>query len=125
MGPSELGSEAGGSGRSSRSTGRTTNDNSSLLLSCRGVTKWYGAVHAINGVDLDFRAGEVHALLGENGAGKSTFIKVLAGAVPADRGEIRVAGEPVAIKDAASSRRLGIGVAFQELSLAPDLSVSE
>ncbi len=95
------------------------------MLGCRGISKAYGGVAAVEGVDFEGRAGEVHALLGENGAGKSTFIKILGGAVAADRGEIELGGEPVEIATPNDADRLGVAVAYQELSLLPDLTVAE
>jgi len=66
------------------------------LVELRGVCKAFGGVAALTGIDFDLRAGEVHALMGENGAGKSTLIRILAGAVPADSGELLVAGSATA-----------------------------
>ena len=65
-------------------------------LEARGVTKHFGGVVALEDVDFDAARGEVHALIGENGAGKSTFIKVLTGAVRPDAGELRLFGAPLA-----------------------------
>nr|MBA2358970.1 sugar ABC transporter ATP-binding protein [Actinomycetota bacterium] len=70
-------------------------------------------------------AGEVHALLGENGAGKSTFIKILTGAVQRDAGELSLFGEPLHGRSPLEARRAGIAAVFQELSLVPDLTVAE
>ncbi len=66
-----------------------------LALQARGLVKRYGSVTAINGADFDLRQGEVLAVIGDNGAGKSSLIKALAGAVVPDEGEIRMNGEPV------------------------------
>ena len=104
---------------------RLTPGNGKPVVSCRGVTKRYGNVRALDGVDLDIFSGEVHALLGENGAGKSTLIKILSGVTSPDSGSVALFGTPANIRNTATARGLGIGVAFQELSLAPDLSVSE
>ena len=68
-----------------------------LLVELAGITKSYGPVKSLRGVDLTLRRGEVLGLVGDNGAGKSTLMKVLAGAVQHDGGEIRVAGEPVRV----------------------------
>ncbi len=99
-------------------------DNQSLLA-LRGVTKRYGGVHALSGVDFSLRATEIHVLLGENGAGKSTLINILGGLVRPDAGTVEVDGEPVEIRNVADADRLGIRVIHQELSLAPNLSVAE
>ena len=95
------------------------------FLRATGITKRFGALTALRGVDLEINGGEVLALLGDNGAGKSTFIKILAGAHPQSDGELLVEGEPVHFsspKDAASS---GIATIFQELALSENLSISE
>jgi ribose transport system ATP-binding protein len=96
-----------------------------LLLRMESITKDFGATRALDGVDLDLRRGEVHALLGENGAGKSTLIKVLSGAVKPDRGAMRLEGTPYAPASPLESRRTGISVIYQELTLAPHLTVEE
>jgi ribose transport system ATP-binding protein len=93
------------------------------LLSVRGISKRFGAQQALAGVELHVARGEVHALVGENGAGKSTLIKVLAGAIAPDAGSMVLAGQPFAPRDPLAASRAGIAVIYQELSLAPDLSV--
>jgi D-xylose transport system ATP-binding protein len=93
------------------------------LLAVRGATKRYGAVLALDGVDLEVRAAEVVALLGDNGAGKSTLIKALSGAQPADSGTIRMDGVPVTIRSPLDARRLGIATVYQDLALADNLDV--
>jgi len=95
------------------------------FLIAKGITKRFGALTALSDVDLEIRAGEVLALLGDNGAGKSTFIKILAGAHPPSDGELLIDGAAVTFsspKDAASS---GIATIFQELALSENLSISE
>jgi ribose transport system ATP-binding protein len=91
----------------------------------RGVRKSFGATQALGGVDLVVEAGEVHALLGQNGAGKSTLMKVLSGAVQPDAGEMRIDGAPYAPADPLDARRAGVAMIYQELSLAPHLTVAE
>lgn len=90
-----------------------------------GLRKTYGQTVALDDVSLSIRPGEIHALLGENGAGKSTLVKVLSGLVIPDRGEVRLAGEPVALRGAKASHAAGIRTAFQEISLVPDLTVAQ
>jgi ribose transport system ATP-binding protein len=90
-----------------------------------GIAKRYGATVALGGVSLEARAGEVLALVGENGAGKSTLMKVLAGAVEPDSGEMRLDGATYCPVDPAAARRAGVAMIYQELSLAPHLSVAE
>jgi len=92
-------------------------------LSATDLAKSFGPTLALQGASLDLYGGEVHALLGENGSGKSTFAKVLAGIHQPDRGRIRRNGRGVDIADPATGRALGIGIVFQELSLAPALDV--
>ena len=89
------------------------------------ISKRFGGIRALESVSFAVRRGEVHALLGENGAGKSTLMKILSGAYRRDAGEIRVGGRTVEITDPHVSRALGISVIYQELALAPDLSVAE
>ncbi|ASO22534.1 rhamnose transport system ATP-binding protein [Actinoalloteichus hoggarensis] len=98
---------------------------SAPLLSLRGVSKSYGAVHALRGVELDLYGGEVHALAGENGAGKSTLVKILAGVHAPDTGELLLDGTPHPLADTAAGRAAGIAVIYQEPTLFPDLSVAE
>jgi ABC-type sugar transport system ATPase subunit len=90
-----------------------------------GISKRFPGVRALDGVELELRAGEVHALTGENGSGKSTLAKVLYGALAADAGLIEVDGRPVEIGTPARARELGIHAISQELTLAPTLSVTE
>jgi ribose transport system ATP-binding protein len=93
------------------------------LLVARGIGKRFGAQSALSDVELSVRRGEVHALVGENGAGKSTLIKVLAGAIAPDAGSMTFAGRAFAPRTPLDARKAGIAVIYQELSLAPDLSV--
>ena len=95
------------------------------LLEAVSVSKRYGGIVALADATLRARAGEVHALLGENGAGKSTFIQILAGAVRPDGGGITLDGRPFAVRNPEEAQRAGIAAVFQELSLIPDLTVAE
>src|SRR3954452_3600561 len=94
-------------------------------LEAKGVAKSFGGVRALDGVDFAADAGEVHALLGENGAGKSTFIKILTGAVAPDAGTISLFGEALAAGSPQAASRAGVSAVFQELSLIPDLTVAQ
>jgi ABC-type sugar transport system ATPase subunit len=94
-----------------------------VLAELRGITKRYGGIQALAGVDLDIRAGEIHAICGENGAGKSTLMKILAGVERADDGTLRLMGEAVTFESKIDANRAGIAIVFQELSLFPDLDV--
>ncbi len=93
------------------------------LFSMFDVCKRFGATQALAGVSLEVEPGEVHALIGENGAGKSTLMKILAGVYRADRGEMRLAGNPFAPSDPADALSAGVAMIHQELNLAPHLSV--
>src|SRR5881275_2319506 len=96
------------------------------ILEMRGVSKSFFGIAALRNVDLTVYAGEIHALMGENGAGKSTLMKILSGAYQADPGgEIRLKGQAVTIDGPLAGRRAGIAVIYQELSLAPNLTVAE
>ena len=95
-------------------------------LAMRGISKTFPGVKALSDVRLEAWSGEVLALMGENGAGKSTLMKILSGAYHADPGgEIRIDGQPVAITDPIAAKRHGIAIIYQELSLAPNLTVAE
>jgi len=89
------------------------------------ICKRFPGVQALAGVSFGVLAGCVHALVGENGAGKSTLMRILAGATAADHGAIRLDGRPVDIRNVRDARALGVAIVYQELNLAPDLSVSE
>jgi ribose transport system ATP-binding protein len=90
-----------------------------------GIRKTFGATRALKGVSFDVAPGEVHALIGENGAGKSTLMKVLSGACRPDEGEIELDGRPFIPADPLHARRCGIAMIYQELNLAPHLTVEE
>ncbi|HVS72067.1 MAG TPA: sugar ABC transporter ATP-binding protein [Phycisphaerae bacterium] len=94
-------------------------------LEMRGIRKRFGATVALDGVSLTVMPGEVHALVGQNGAGKSTLMKTLSGAHAADSGEMRIDGEVYAPRNPLEGRRRGVAMIYQELSLAPHLSVLE
>jgi len=89
------------------------------------ISKSYGGISALKNVSLKVKPGEIHALVGENGAGKSTLMKILSGAVSRDSGKIVMDGKEVQIRSTHDSKKLGIGIIYQEFSLVPDLSVAE
>lgn len=94
-------------------------------LEISGVRKSFGATHALRSVSLTVQPGEVHALIGENGAGKSTLMKILSGAYRPDAGRILLNGAEFAPRDPLHGRRAGVAMIYQELTLAPHLSVEE
>src|SRR5262245_58490090 len=89
----------------------------------RGIRKAFGPTQALRGVDLELLPGEVHALIGENGAGKSTLMKVLSGAEAADAGAMTLDARPFRPAGPDDARRRGVAMIYQELTLAPHLSV--
>jgi ribose transport system ATP-binding protein len=98
---------------------------SAARLSVERVSKSFGATRALAGVSLEVAAGEVHALIGENGAGKSTLLKILSGAHQADSGRMTLDGEPYRPAAPLDARNRGVAMIYQEVSLAPHLSVRE
>lgn len=98
-------------------------DQSSPIFSLRGVTKRYGAVEALAGVDLDVAAGDVLAICGDNGAGKSTLIKIMSGAEIASSGEMLLAGRRVSFRSPQDALAQGVATIYQDLALAPRLSI--
>ncbi|HET9096058.1 MAG TPA: sugar ABC transporter ATP-binding protein [Candidatus Baltobacteraceae bacterium] len=92
------------------------------LLEMRDIGKSFPGVRALDGVTLDLHAGEVLALVGENGAGKSTLMKILAGAQPADTGEIFIDGKPAGISSPRTAEEAGVGMIYQEFNLVPSLN---
>ncbi|HEX2887029.1 sugar ABC transporter ATP-binding protein [Vineibacter terrae] len=94
-------------------------------LTLSGVSKAYGATVALSDGALEVAAGEVHVLMGANGSGKSTLCKIVAGSVRPDRGVVSIDGRPVTIRGPGAARALGIGVFYQELSLAAHRTVAD
>jgi ABC-type uncharacterized transport system ATPase subunit len=95
------------------------------VVTMQGITKRFGMVLANDHVDFTLRHGEIHALLGENGAGKTTRMRILFGLYQADEGQIRVNGQPVTIASPKDAIRHGIGMVSQHFALAPPLTVTE
>jgi ribose transport system ATP-binding protein len=94
------------------------------ILEVRQICKSFPGVKVLKSVNLSIWPGEVHAFMGENGAGKSTLMKILAGAYQADSGEILLDGKPVHLRTPHEARLAGIGIIYQELTVAPNLTVS-
>ncbi len=103
----------------------TVSHSSDQLLQVVGVSKSFPGVQALDGVDLTVRGGEVHGLVGENGAGKSTLIKVLMGVHQPDAGSIYLNGRQVTIHSPLDARNLGLNAVYQDVVVAPELSVGE
>ena len=95
------------------------------ILELRGITKIFPGVKALNKVQFDLRAGEIHALMGENGAGKSTFIKVIMGVHQAEEGEMYLDGEKVNFKNTREAQKNGIAAIYQHVTAYPHLTVAE
>jgi D-xylose transport system ATP-binding protein len=95
------------------------------VLALEGVSKSFGPVQALDGVDFSLRSGEVVAIVGDNGAGKSTLVKVVAGIHPADNGRILFEGNPVEISGPTDAVSLGIATVYQDLALCDNLDVVE
>lgn len=99
--------------------------NHRLVMQATGLVKRYGQVTALDGADFELRAGEILAVIGDNGAGKSSLIKALSGATVPDAGEIRLDGQPIHFKSPMDARRVGIETVYQDLAVAPAMSIAE
>jgi simple sugar transport system ATP-binding protein len=100
-----------------------TTNGSSEALRAEGIVKRFGALTALDGVDLHVKKGEVLGLIGDNGAGKSTLIKIITGFHRPDEGRLVINGEEVHLRSVSQARALGIQTVFQDLALVPELSV--
>jgi simple sugar transport system ATP-binding protein len=98
--------------------------NGTPLLEARNISKYFGAVVALEGVSLAVRAGEINCLLGDNGAGKSTLIKTLSGVHPPDDGTLAIDGQPVTFTSPRDALDAGIATVYQDLSVMPLMSIS-
>ena len=103
----------------------TSGATATPVLQARGLVKRYGHVTALDGADLDLLPGEILAVIGDNGAGKTTLIKALAGAIAPDAGEIRLDGRVVRFHSPSDARRQGIETVYQDLAVAPAMTVAE
>jgi len=115
--------EAPLSGASTLSVVRNRPVTDTPLLELRNITKSFGSVQALAGVNFEVREGEVMALVGDNGAGKSTLVKCVAGTHAPDSGEVLFEGKPVVIHGPKDAGRLGIEVVYQDLALCDNLDV--
>ncbi len=94
------------------------------LLELNGITKHFGAIHALQGVDLEVSAGEAVGLMGDNGAGKSTLMKIIAGNYPPTEGTIRIEGREVSFSEPVDARNAGIEIVYQDLALCDNLTAA-
>ena len=99
--------------------------NQKLVMQAKGLVKRYGHVTALDGTDFELRAGEILAVIGDNGAGKSSLIKALSGATIPDEGEILLDGKTIHFKSPIDARRAGIETVYQDLAVAAAMSISE
>ena len=95
------------------------------VLQMKGISKSFGRVQVLFDVNFNLRPGEIHGIMGENGAGKSTMMNILYGNLEANAGEIYVAGEKVTIKEVQDAQKLGICFVQQEIALCQDATVTE
>ena len=96
-----------------------------LVMQAKGIVKRFGQVVALDGSDFELRAGEIMAVIGDNGAGKSSLIKVLSGANIPDEGEVLLDGQRVHFRSPIDARRAGIETVYQDLAVAPAMSIAE
>ena len=95
------------------------------ILTARGLVKRYGRVTALDRADFDLFPGEILAVIGDNGAGKSSLIKAISGAITPDEGEMQLEGKPIAFKSPMEARAAGIETVYQNLALSPALSIAD
>ncbi|GAA0770667.1 ATP-binding cassette domain-containing protein [Ideonella azotifigens] len=96
-----------------------------IVMQATGLVKRYGQVTALDGADFELRAGEILAVIGDNGAGKSSLIKALSGATLPDSGEILLDGQRTVFKSPIDARRAGIETVYQDLAVAPAMTIAE
>lgn len=96
-----------------------------IVMQAKGLVKRYGQVTALDGADFELRAGEILAVIGDNGAGKSSLIKCLSGATIPDEGEIILDGQPIVFRSPLDARRAGIETVYQDLAVAPAMTIAE
>jgi len=99
--------------------------NAPIVMQAKGLVKRYGQVTALDGADFELRAGEILAVIGDNGAGKSSLIKALSGATIPDQGEVFLDGKPIHFRSPIEARRAGIETVYQDLAVAPAMTIAE
>ena len=102
-----------------------TAPSADVAIRANDIVKNFGHLEALRGASLEMRSGQILALVGDNGAGKSTLANVICGAIAPDGGDLTFWGEPVQVQSIAHAYELGVGVVYQDLSLALDLSVAD
>jgi ribose/xylose/arabinose/galactoside ABC-type transport system permease subunit/ABC-type branched-subunit amino acid transport system ATPase component len=102
----------------------TTRTHGDVILECDGISKAYGPVMALDNVSFQLRAGQILCMVGDNGAGKSTVVKILSGVVPPDAGSLTLCGEDLRCASPADARGAGIETVYQELALCPNLGAA-
>jgi fructose transport system ATP-binding protein len=103
----------------------TQTTHTPVVFRATGLTKRYGQVTALDGADFELRSGEILAVIGDNGAGKSTLIKALSGAIVPDEGRMELDGKPVLFKSPIDARKHGIETVYQDLAVAPAMTIAE
>ncbi|HEY9095910.1 MAG TPA: ATP-binding cassette domain-containing protein [Hydrogenophaga sp.] len=103
----------------------TSDTSAPLVIQAKGLVKRYGQVTALDGADFELRAGEIMAVIGDNGAGKSSLIKCLAGATIPDEGDIYLDGQRAQFRSPIDARRAGIETVYQDLAVAPAMTIAE
>lgn len=103
----------------------TAHSNAPIVMQAKGLVKRYGQVTALDGADFELRAGEILAVIGDNGAGKSSLIKALSGATIPDQGEVFLDGQPIQFRSPIDARRAGIETVYQDLAVAPAMTIAE
>jgi fructose transport system ATP-binding protein len=101
------------------------NTSAPLVMQAKGLVKRYGQVTALDGADFELRAGEILAVIGDNGAGKSSLIKCLSGATVPDEGQLLLDGREIRFKGPIDARRVGIETVYQDLAVAPAMTIAE
>jgi fructose transport system ATP-binding protein len=96
-----------------------------LVMQAKGLVKRYGQVTALDGADFEVRQGEILAVIGDNGAGKSSLIKCLSGATVPDEGEVWLDGKPIKFRNPMQARQAGIECCYQDLAVAPAMTIAE
>lgn len=103
----------------------TAHSNAPIVMQAKSLVKRYGQVTALDGADFELRAGEILAVIGDNGAGKSSLIKALSGATIPDQGEVFLDGQAIQFKSPIDARRAGIETVYQDLAVAPAMTIAE